>query len=52
MTSAIRTEGLSKDYGAGRGLFDLDFDANGQMVWKLSRDAGRAQLAETAGRSG
>src|SRR6267378_4151696 len=36
----------------GRGLFDLDFDANGQMVWKLSPDAGRAQLAETAGRSG
>src|SRR6266403_1068805 len=36
----------------GRGLFDLDFDASGQMVWKLSPDAGRAQLAETAGRSG
>ena len=36
----------------GRGLFDLDFDANGQMVWKLSPDAGRAQLAEIAGRSG
>jgi predicted transcriptional regulator len=30
----------------GRGLFDLDFDENGQMVFKLSRDAGRAQLAE------
>jgi ABC-2 type transport system ATP-binding protein len=26
MTSAIRTEGLSKDYGAGRGLFDLDLE--------------------------
>ncbi len=36
----------------GRGLFDLDFDANGQMVWKLSPDAGRAQLAEIAGRGG
>jgi len=24
MTDAIRTEGLTKDYGAGRGLFDLD----------------------------
>ena len=36
----------------GRGLFDLDFDANGQMIWKLSPDAGQAQLAETAGRSG
>jgi hypothetical protein len=36
----------------GRGMFDLDFDANGQMVWKLSPDAGRAQLAEIAGRGG
>ncbi len=26
MTEAIRTEGLTKDYGAGRGLFDLDLD--------------------------
>jgi predicted transcriptional regulator len=33
----------------GRGLFDLDFDENGQMVFKLSRDAGRAQLAELGG---
>jgi ABC-2 type transport system ATP-binding protein len=24
MTAAIRTEGLTKDYGVGRGLFDLD----------------------------
>ncbi len=36
----------------GRGLFDMDFDPNGQMVWKLSPDAGRAQLAEIAGRGG
>ncbi|HTO99654.1 MAG TPA: hypothetical protein VMK66_21540 [Myxococcales bacterium] len=36
----------------GRGLFDLEFDANGQMLWKLTPDAGRAQLAEIAGRSG
>jgi hypothetical protein len=35
----------------GRGLFELDFDANGQMVFKLSPDAGRAQLAELGGRS-
>jgi hypothetical protein len=35
----------------GRGLFELDFDANGQMVWKLSADAGKAQLAELTGRS-
>jgi hypothetical protein len=34
----------------GRGLFDLDFDGNGQMLWKLSPEAGRAQLAEMAGR--
>ena len=24
MNQAIRTEGLTKDYGAGRGLFELD----------------------------
>jgi predicted lipid-binding transport protein (Tim44 family) len=35
----------------GRGLFDLDFDENGQMVFKLSRDAGRGQLAELSGRN-
>jgi|SRR5438105_2215692 len=35
----------------GRGVFELDFDANGQMVWKLSPDAGRAQLAQMSGRS-
>jgi ABC-type multidrug transport system ATPase subunit len=26
MTSAVRTEGLTKDYGAGHGLFDLDLE--------------------------
>ena len=36
----------------GRGLFEMDFDQNGQMLWKLSADAGRAQLAEMAGRGG
>ena len=35
---------------AGRGLFDMNFDENGQMVWKMSPDAGRAQLAEIASR--
>ena len=35
----------------GRGLFDLDFDENGQMVFKLSNDAGRGQLAEFSGRN-
>jgi hypothetical protein len=53
-----KASGLAKDEATakmreltGRGLFDLDFDGNGQMVWKLSPDAGRAQLAEMAGRS-
>jgi hypothetical protein len=35
----------------GRGLFELDFDQNGQMVFKLSADAGRAQLANLSARS-
>ena len=35
----------------GRGLFDLDFDANGQMVFKLSAGAGQSQLAQFTGRS-
>ena len=35
----------------GRGLFELDFDEGGQMVFKLSPDASRAQLAELGGRS-
>ena len=54
-----KASGLSRDEATarmrqltGRGLFDLDFDTNGQMVWKLSPDAGRAQLAEVADRSG
>ena len=35
----------------GRGLFELDFDANGQMVYKLSTQAGAAQLAQFSGKS-
>jgi hypothetical protein len=35
----------------GRGLFDLDFDEGGQMVFKLSGNAGQAQLAQLSGRS-
>src|SRR6266849_5712932 len=35
----------------GRGLFELDFDEGGQMIFKLSPDAGRAQLAELGGRT-
>jgi hypothetical protein len=53
-----RASGLSSDEAqnkmrrlTGRGLFDLDFDENGQMVFKLSPDAGRSQLAELGGRS-
>ena len=34
----------------GRGLFELDFDANGQMVYKVSANAGAAELAQLAGR--
>ena len=60
MVDAVcKASGLTKDEATarmreltGRGMFDLDFDANGQMVWKLSPDAGRAQLAEMAGRQG
>lgn len=57
--AVCKASGLSRDEATakmrqltGRGLFDLDFDPNGQMVWKLSPDAGRAQLAEMAGRGG
>jgi hypothetical protein len=57
--AVCKASGLSKDEATakmreltGRGLFDLDFDQNGQMVWKLSPDAGRAQLAEMSGRGG
>jgi ABC-2 type transport system ATP-binding protein len=28
LTSAIRTEGLTRDYGSGRGLFDLDLEVD------------------------
>jgi hypothetical protein len=60
MVDAVcKASGLSREEATGRmreltgrGLFDLDFDGNGQMVWKLSPEAGRAQLAEMAGRGG
>jgi membrane protein implicated in regulation of membrane protease activity len=35
----------------GRGLFEMDFDQNGQMVFKLSADGGRAQLSDLGVRS-
>lgn len=35
----------------GKGLFELDFDANGQMVYKLSAQAGAAQLAQFSGKA-
>ena len=35
----------------GRGLFELAFDANGQMVYKLSAQSGAAQLAQFSGKS-
>ncbi len=33
MTSAIHTEGLTKDYGLGRGLFDLDLEVPAGQVF-------------------
>ena len=33
MTAAIRTEGLTKDYGGGRGLFDLDLEVQAGEVF-------------------
>lgn len=57
--AVCKASGLSREEATsrmreltGRGLFDLDFDEGGQMVWKLSAGAGRAQLAELAGRGG
>jgi branched-chain amino acid transport system ATP-binding protein len=36
MTAAIKTEGLTKDYGGGRGLFDLDLEvAEGEVFGYL-----------------
>ena len=36
MTAAIRTHGLTKDYGRGRGLFDLDLEvAEGEVFGYL-----------------
>jgi hypothetical protein len=58
LEQVARASGLPSDEAqtkmrrlTGRGIFELDFDANGQMVFKLSADAGRAQLAELSGRS-
>ena len=36
-------------HGPQQGLFDLDFDANGQMVYKITGSAA-ASLSQTAGR--
>jgi ABC-2 type transport system ATP-binding protein len=33
MTGAVRTEGLTKDYGSGRGLFDLDLEVSEGQVF-------------------
>jgi ABC-2 type transport system ATP-binding protein len=33
MTSAIRTQGLTRDYGGGRGLFDLDLEVSESHVF-------------------
>jgi hypothetical protein len=58
LDQVARASGLANDEAksrmrrlTGRGLFEVDFDESGQMVFKLSPDAGRAQLAELSGRS-
>ena len=33
MRIAVETQGLSKDYGAGRGLFDLDLNVEAGQVF-------------------
>lgn len=57
LEQVTRASGLLKEEAqkkmrelCARGLFELDFDAGGQMSFKLSPDAGRAQLAELAER--
>lgn len=53
--AVCKASGLPKDEAqarmralTGTGQFELDFDANGQMVYKVSADAGAAQLASLA----
>ena len=43
---AIRTSGLTKDYGAGRGIFDLDMQVNPRQVFGVLGDeaAGKTTL--------
>jgi ABC-2 type transport system ATP-binding protein len=44
----IATSGLSKDYGSGRGLFDLDLDVQpGEVSGFLGRRRGDPRLAST-----
>jgi hypothetical protein len=57
LDAVCKATGLSSDEAqvrmrrlTGKGLFELDFDANGQMVYKLSTSVGAAQLAEFARR--
>jgi ABC-2 type transport system ATP-binding protein len=49
MTSAIRTERLSKDYGQGRGLFDLDLDVEAGEIfgWLGPNGAGKTTTIKT-----
>ena len=58
LDQVARASGLANDEAqikmrrlTGRGVFELDFDESGQMIFKLSPDAGRAQLAELGGRN-
>jgi hypothetical protein len=53
LDAVCKATGLSTDDATaklraltGKGLFDLDFDGNGQMVYKLSDSASQGQLAQ------
>ena len=43
--AAIRTRGLSKDYGEGHGLFDLDLEVEESAARFLAFSAPRAQAS-------
>jgi ABC-2 type transport system ATP-binding protein len=49
MTSAIRAQGLTKDYGSGRGLFDLDLEVDeGEIFGYLGPNgAGKSTTIKT-----
>ena len=48
-TAAIQTTGLTKDYGEGRGLFDLDIPESGIDIEALERALIVKALQKSAG---